>query len=154
MKRFMFIALFCLAAAGLFAQRAGSTMYINVNSATLKSSTGFFASSTGTVLYGDQVTVVSVNGKWSQVRTARNITGWIASASLTTKRISTQGNTANASAQEIALAGKGFSPEVEAEYKKSDREVNYTAVDAMEKTVISDKDLLAFIEEGHLAKGE
>jgi uncharacterized protein YgiM (DUF1202 family) len=153
MKRLMFIALFCLAAVGLFAQRAGSTMYVNVNSASLKSSTGFFASSTGTVRYGDQVTIVSVNGKWSQIRTG-NTTGWIPSASLTTKRISTQGNTANASASEIALAGKGFSPEVEAEYKKSGEPLNYTAIDAMERVTVTDGDLLAFIEEGHLAKGE
>jgi hypothetical protein len=155
MKRFIFIALFCLAAAGLFAQKAGDTMYINVNSAALKSSTGFFASTTGTVRYGDQVRVLAVSNKWVQIRTATsNITGWIASASLTTKRISTQGNTANASAKEIALAGKGFSPEVEGEYKKSGGTINYSAVDAMEQITISDRDLLAFVEEGHLAKGE
>jgi uncharacterized protein YgiM (DUF1202 family) len=130
-------------------------MYVNVNSASLKSSTGFFASTTGTVRYGDQVTVVAVNGKWAQIRTATgNITGWIPSASLTTKRISTQGSTANASASEIALAGKGFSPEVEAEYKKTGGTIDYTAVDNMEKVTVTDKDLLAFVEEGHLAKGE
>jgi hypothetical protein len=155
MKRLILTALFCLSAAGLFAQRVGSTMYVNVNSASLKSSTGFFASTTGTVSYGDQVSILAVNGKWSQVRAAaRNATGWIASASLTTKRISTQGNAANASAREIALAGKGFSPAVEAEYKKGGGKLNYTAVDNMEKAAVSDRDLLAFIEEGHLARGE
>ncbi|MDR2701232.1 MAG: hypothetical protein LBB72_02225 [Spirochaetaceae bacterium] len=154
MKRIIYIALFCLCVTGLFAQKVGDTLYVNVNSANLKASTGFFASTTGTVRYGDDVRVLAINGKWTQVRTSRNITGWIAGASLTTKRISTQGNTANASAREIALAGKGFSPEVESEYKKTGEKVNYDAVDAMEKVNVSDNDLLAFIEEGRLAKGE
>jgi len=154
MKRTIFIALFCLIITGLYAQKVGDTLYVNVNSASLKSSTGFFASTTGTVNYGDQVRVAAINGKWAQVRTTANVTGWIATSSLTTKRISTQGNTANASAREIALAGKGFSPEVEAEYKKEGGDLNYSAVDAMERAVVSEKDLLSFIEEGHLAKGE
>jgi len=154
MKRTILIALFCLAATGLFAQKAGDTLYVNVNSASLKSSTGFFASTSGTVKYGDQVKVIAVSNKWLQVRTAANVTGWITSSSLTTKKISTQGNTANASAREIALAGKGFSPEVEAEYKKDGGQINYAAVDTMEKVTVSDKELLGFIEEGHLEKGE
>jgi uncharacterized protein YgiM (DUF1202 family) len=154
MKRSIIFVLFCLTVTGLFAQKVGDTLYVNVNSANLKSSTGFFASTTGTVKYGDDVRVLAINGKWFQVRNSRNITGWIASSSLTTKRISVQGNTANASAKEIALAGKGFSPEVESEYKKGGEKVNYAAVDAMEKANIADKDLLAFIDEGHLARGE
>ena len=154
MKRMILTALFCLSAAGLFAQKVGDTLYVNVNSANLKSSTGFFSSTAGTVKYGDDIRVLAISGKWTQVRTSRNVTGWIASSSLTTKRISAQGNTANASAQEIALAGKGFSPEVETEYKKGGGTINYTAVDNMEKNIVSDKDLLAFIEEGHLAKGD
>jgi uncharacterized protein YgiM (DUF1202 family) len=153
MKVLVLVSLFCLSAAGLFAQKAGDTMYVNVNSADLKSSAGFFGATAGTVRYGDQVSVRAVNGKWAQVRTAANVTGWVVSANLTTKKIAAQGNTANASAREISLAGKGFA-EAEAEYKKSDEELDYAAVDAMEKTIVSNKDLLAFIEEGHLSKGE
>ena len=154
MKRFIIIALLCLSAAVLFAQKAGDTNYINVKSANLKSSTGFFASNTGTVAYGDEVRILAINGNYAQVRTtAGNKTGWIAKSSLTSKRIATSGSTANASAREIALAGKGFSPEVESQYKKS-KTINYAAVDEMEKIIISDKDLLNFIEEGRLAKGE
>jgi len=154
MKKLIFSALLCLSAAGLFAQKVGDTLYVNVNSADLKSSTGFFASTTGTVKYTDEVKVLAVSGKWVQVRTTvGNKTGWIAYASLTTKRMASN-SSANASAKEIALAGKGFSPEVESEYKKEGGKQNYPAVDEMEKVVVSDKDLLTFIEEGRLAKGE
>ena len=155
MKRKLFAALFCLSTAMLFAQKAGDTLYVNVKSANLKSSTGFFASTTATVNYTDEVRVLAVNGKWVQVRTSiGSKTGWISYASLTSKRMAPQGGTANASAREIALAGKGFSPEVESEYKKTGGNVNYAAVDDMEKVTIPEKDLLAFIEEGHLSRGE
>ena len=155
MKRLFLIALICLSASALFAQKVGDTNYINVKSASLKSSTGFFASTTATVSYGDEVKILALSGNYAQIRTTvGNKTGWIAKASLTSKRISTSGSTANASAREIALAGKGFSPEVEAQYKKGDTQANYAAVDEMERINISDRDLLAFIEEGHLAKGE
>ena len=155
MRKIVFAILFCLSAAGLFAQKVGDTLYVNVNSANLKSSTGFFASTTGTVKYTDEVRVLAVNGKWVQVRTSvGNKTGWIAYASLTTKRMAPQGSSASASAREIALAGKGFSPEIEAEYKKDGQKVDYAAVDEMEKASVTEMDLLAFIEEGRLARGE
>jgi hypothetical protein len=154
MKRIFFAVIFCLCATWLFAQRAGQTLYVNVSSANLKSSTGFFASTTGTVKYTDQITVTSVSGKWVEVRTAGNVTGWIAYASLTTKRMAPAGTAANVSNREIALAGKGFSSEVEAQYRNDHQELNYAAVVAMEKATVSERDLLAFIEEGRLNKGE
>ena len=155
MKRIILAALIGLSAVVLFAQKVGDTNYINVSSADLKASAGFFASTTATVKYADEVKVLAVDGDWVQVRTtAGNKTGWIKKASLTSKRISASGTGTSASAQEIALAGKGFSPEVESEYKKGGGKINYAAVDEMEKISISDKDLLAFINEGKLSKGE
>ncbi|MCL1927615.1 MAG: hypothetical protein FWG07_02335 [Treponema sp.] len=155
MKRLIFISILCLSTAALFAQKVGDTNYINVKSANLKSSTGFFASTTGSVAYGDEVRILAISGNYAQVRTtAGSKTGWIAKSSLTSKRIAASGSTANASAREIALAGKGFSPDVETQYKKENATSNYAAVDEMERISIADKDLLNFIEEGRLAKGE
>jgi len=155
MKRMIFAALLCLAATLLFAQKAGDRLYVNVDSAPLKSSTGFFGDTTETVKYGDEIRVIAVNGKWVEAqKNGGGKTGWIESAKLTTKRVSSQGNTANASAKEVALAGKGFSPEIESEYKKSGAQLNYPAVDKMENFDVSDDDLLVFIEEGHLSIGE
>jgi hypothetical protein len=155
MKRLLFFALLGLSVTALFAQKVGDTNYVSVKTADLKASTGSFASTTGSVKYGDEVKILALNGNWAQVRTAAGgKTGWIAKASLTSKKITAQGSNANASAKEIALAGKGFSPEVESEYKKEGGDINYPAVDEMEKIVISDRDLLTFINEGHLLKGE
>jgi uncharacterized protein YgiM (DUF1202 family) len=152
MKRTLFIVLLCLTAAAVFGQRKGDTMYVAIRSVPLKSSTGFFARTVGNLAYGAQVTVLAVNGKWAQIRSGA-LTGWTASANLTSKRVVAQGNNRSASASEMAMAGKGFSEEVEKEYKTG-KDLNYDAVDTLETLKVSDEDLLGFVNEGHLAAGE
>jgi uncharacterized protein YgiM (DUF1202 family) len=152
MKRILFIVVLCLAAAAVFGQRKGDTMYVAVRSVPLKSGTGFFAKTVGNLEYGAQVTVLAVNGKWAQLRSG-SLTGWTASANLSAKRIVAQGNNRSASASEMAMAGKGFSEEVEKEYRTG-KDLNYSAVDILETVTVPDGDLLSFIEEGHLAAGE
>jgi hypothetical protein len=60
--------------------------------------------------------------------------------------------TATISSNEVAMAGKGFSPDTEAEYKKGG--LDYSMVDAMEKINVPINDLSEFITEGRLARGE
>jgi len=154
-RRMIFAVLLCFATAALFAQKAGDKLYVSVESAPLRSSAGLGGSTIETVKYGDEIRVNAVKTKWIEAqKSSGGKTGWIEYAKLTTKRISNQGNTGNASARETSMAGKGFSPEVESEYKKNGGQLNYPAVDAMEKEDVSDSDLLAFIEDGHLALGE
>jgi hypothetical protein len=154
MKKSILIALMCLfSVAWAGAQKRGDTMYVNIQKAALKTSTGFFAGTAGTLAYGAQVKVQEVKGKWVRVQSSSGIsvTGWIAAASLTSKRITQGSNTV--SSRELAMAGKGFSEEVEKQYKVNTN-LNYAGVDAVEKIVVSDADLLFFLEQGHLARGE
>jgi len=157
MKQIIFITLFCLFSGLLYAQKAGDLLYVNVKSVNLKSSAGALAPDVpdGTVEYTNEVKVLSVKGNWVQVQTtAGNKTGWIPYASVTSKRMAPAGTPASASAREMSLAGKGFSPEVEKEYKKEKRELNYDDIDAMEEINVSDDNLRIFLEEGRLAGGE
>ncbi len=150
MKRFLlFLAVFVCCGGLIFAQ-ARKTMYVAVRSAELKASTGFFGNTLADLPLGSVVSVIRENGKWSEVSTENSLSGWIASASLTSKRITGQGR--SASAGEIALAGKGFSAEVEAEYRKSG--LDYAAVDLMESFTVPKADLGKFIGDGHLNDGE
>jgi uncharacterized protein YgiM (DUF1202 family) len=98
---------------------------------------------------GTEVTVVLENGKWTQIQTG-NRQGWIASASLSARKV-VASNTA-VTASDVALAGKGFSPETEMEYKRNG--LDYSVVDSMENTNIPNDDLLRFITEGRLNRGE
>ena len=156
MKKFIFLTMLILLMAGMaFAQISrGGTAWVSVKSAALKSSTGFFASTRGNVAYGDQVSVLQVSGNWAEVRSSvnTNLTGWISTANLSAKRIVAAGGASTATASEVALAGKGFSQEVENEYRTSGS-VNYWAVDWTETIQIPDDDLYGFITEGHLTAG-
>ena len=150
---------FALCASLVFAAsfKSGATVYVSVKSAALKSETGFFAKKTGTVSYGDNLIVVESNSKKSRVCLSTNasVMGWIPNGSLTSKKIAKSGNSSvNASSNELALAGKGFSEEAEKAFKNSNGNLNYDEVDRIEKITVSDSELSAFISEGHLKEGE
>jgi hypothetical protein len=127
------------------------TVYVAGKSVTIKSSTGFFASNRGTLVYGDQATVVNESGTWVEITSAKGVNGWTAASNVTTKRITASGGT-SASANEIALAGKGFSEEVEDTYK-ADGNLNYAGVDDVENIQVPDEEVQTFIVDGHLAQG-
>jgi hypothetical protein len=156
MKKIFCIFFFSLLIAGTAAAQVsrGGTLYAAAKSVALKSSTGFFASTRGTLVYGDQVTVLQVSGKWVEVRSASNssLSGWTSSANFSAKRI-VAGNTSSASAQEIALAGKGFNEEVENAYKAGGK-LNYTDVDKTETLTVPDEELYSFLTEGRLSLGD
>ncbi|MDR2404031.1 MAG: SH3 domain-containing protein [Spirochaetaceae bacterium] len=157
MKRFsMLMALVVLAAVFAAAQNLqGKIMFVSSKTAELKSSTGFFADTLGILEYGDQVTVLEENGKWVKIAAVQkpSLSGWIVSANLTTKRIISSGNRNTASANELALAGKGFSEEVENAYRK-DTVISYAEIDAMEAWRIPQQELYNFLVAGHLSLGD
>jgi len=150
MRKFSLLAVMALLISPLlFSQTGRTTRYVAVQAAALKDSTGFFAKELGQLPLGTEVTVIQDEGKWMQVK-AGNLNGWVASSSLSARRVTS--SNANVAATELALAGKGFSPDMEIEYRKGG--LDYSTVDSMEKSSIPANDLLQFINEGHLSKGD
>jgi len=156
MKKSVFVFCLILFVTGFAAAQAskGGTMYVAVKTVALKSSTGFFASTKGSLNYGDKVTILQINGRNAEIRSTSNssITGWTATANLSVKQI-VSGNTNTASAREVALAGKGFNQEVENAYKTKGK-LNYTDVDKVETFSVNEAELKKFLEDGLLAMGE
>jgi uncharacterized protein YgiM (DUF1202 family) len=130
-------------------------MYVAVKEAEVKSGTGLLAEKRGTVVYGEQVTVLQGDSKWSEIRSAGQsaISGWVATSALTSRRIAASGATASASASDIALAGKGFSARVEQTYKDAGS-LNYAQVDRMEAETVSNEVMYDFLTTGQLKTGE
>jgi hypothetical protein len=54
------------------------------------------------------------------------------------------------SQDEIALAGKGFSEEVEKEYRKNNANLDYAWINRMETIRISPRQMENFVEDGRL----
>jgi hypothetical protein len=156
MKRVVLMFVMVLFASGFAAAQAsrGGTMYVAVKTTALKSSTGFFAGTKGNLNYGDRVTVLQINGKNAEVRSAANssLSGWTPLANLSAKQI-VSGNSSTASAREVALAGKGFNQEVENSYK-SKGNVNYADVDKVEAIKTNEASLKKFLEDGRLSMGD
>ena len=154
-KKFLLLFVLTLLFSGiLFAQiKSGSSAWVSSKTADLKSSTGFFASKTGTLAMGDEVNVLQISGSKAEVRSVTNssLRGWTATSNLSARRIVASGS--GASASEIALAGKGFSQEVEDSYKTTG-ELNYADVDKTEAITVSMDDLYNFVVDGHLSTGE
>jgi uncharacterized protein YgiM (DUF1202 family) len=156
MKRFLIVSLICLTAvSAVFAQKKGDVMWVAVKNVKVKSSTGWFASTAGTLTYGTQVTVQSVSGKKVQIQ-GGGVTGWVDVSALTSKRITASASATSASAKEIALAGKGFSEEIEGTYRSDNKNLDaaYKIVDTVEATTVSDDVLQKFIVDGDLIGAE
>ena len=154
MKKLCFLLFIGLAVAGLAAAQAstGGTMYAANEIVELKSSTGIFSSTKGTIRYGDQVSVLNIDGRFAEVRNAQNSSGWTALANLTTKQVRA-GTTGASSVDGYAMAGKGFDKEVENSYKTQGN-YNYDAVDRVEAITVNMADFRRFLEEGRLKMGD
>ena len=153
-KFFIFLVFFLLASGVLFAQISkGETAWVSAKTAALKSSTWFFAGTKGTLQMGAQVSVLQTSGNWAEVRSSANssLSGWTQVSNLSARQVVASG--ASASADEIALAGKGFSKEVEDSYKQKGG-VNYADVDKVEANTVSQDDLYKFVVDGKLNTGE
>lgn len=131
---------------------AGQKMSVQVRTVPVKASPSFTARSVGTLKYGTRVDVMSEQSNWANI-TSPN--GWVHLSALTKRDVGTvnknyAGN--NASYDEVALAGKGFNPKVESQYKQSNRNLAraYTEVDRVEGFTVGDNTLRLFAQQGQL----
>lgn len=144
----------CMALAATAAW-AAKEMSVQVRDGQLRNRASFLGTVVGTVAYGDRVTVNQTQAGWCEVTLAGK-TGWIHESALTPKKVVLASGTtdarAGASGEEVALAGKGFSKEVEAEYKKQNKNVDYTWVDWMGRQTVPSEQLVEFLKQGDLVR--
>ena len=153
MKKWILICCAALMATGAWAAKE---MSVQVRDGQLRNRASFLGAVVGTVAYGDRVTVNQTQAGWCEVSLAGK-TGWIHESALTPKKVVLASGTTDARVQsvgseEVALAGKGFSKEVEAEYKKQNQNVDYTWVDWMGQQTVATERLIAFLKQGNLAQ--
>jgi hypothetical protein len=147
--------LICLNGFAVFA--AGQKMMsIQVKKGEIRSTPSFLGNIVARLTYGDRVYVREEKGPWVRVGLPGNShEGWIHTSVLTSKKIVFKSGSANvqtsASSDELALAGKGFSKQVENEFKGKNPKINYAWIDRMEKFVVSEKQLKRFLKEGELS---
>lgn len=143
-----------LALAGPLAARAAEQMSVQVQNAQLRADASFLGKLTGTVPYGTRVTVLQARGDWRQVQAPGGAGGWLHQSALTKKVIAMKAGAQDvaqtASGDELALAGKGFNSDVEADFKSKNKDIDFTWIDRMEKFKVSMDEITRFLNEGQV----
>ncbi len=126
---------------------------VQVRESQLRKTPSFLGKIEASVHYGDRLSVLEQKGAWVKVRTDA-AQGWLHSSALTTKKIALNPNSSDpsrgASSEELALAGKGFTKQVENKYRQQNKNANFDLVDKMETIIISQELIEEFLKAGNL----
>jgi hypothetical protein len=121
--------------------------------AVIRKDNRFFAPVVTVVPYGELIEELQRQGDWLRVRYQAK-EGWIHMSAVQEQKLqlfSLMSSKAKETSQdEVALAGKGFTPEVEKAFRNKNPEMRYDFVDRVESYRISTEKLEAFILEGKL----
>lgn len=159
MKKVIFVSILTLMTGFLFAKpfAKGTTLYVSAQNIKLRKAESPLSAAVTTIYYGDSCIVLESNEKNTKIQmcTPDQEEGWISNGSLTKKKVTASTRQASrASADELAMAGKGFSAAAEEAFKKKNKDLDYAKVDEIEKITVSDSEVANFIKEGHLNGGE
>ncbi len=128
-------------------------MSVQVRQGPVRATPSFTGAVVATLAYGDRVQTSETKAGWIRVAFGEQ-TGWMHQSALTRRRIVLKAGEETAqtaaSSEELALAGRGFNSEVEAQYREQNKQANYAAVDRMEKRAVSPEELAAFRKQGEL----
>lgn len=151
-RRCLMTCLTLMLGASIIMAAAPSRMNVQVQSGQIRATPTFLGKVLMTVSYGVSVEILQTQGDWMQVKSSQGQVGWMHKSALTTKQVSMSsgGSTAKsgASSDELALAGKGFNSDVEREYKAKNKNLNFAAVDRMEKIKIPTTEIQTFLQTG------
>jgi len=147
------IVLACLIAVAVLL--AAETFIVKVKTTALRSSPKFYASAVTDIKAGDRLEQVSMQGDWVQVKTASGATGWIHKSALEPKQFNLLASNKNlktqATADEVALASKGFNKQVEDSYRAKNKNISFVWVDKMLLIKIPLNQEINFLKDGKLA---
>ena len=119
----------------------------------------YFGSVVSTVDYADRLRIIETRGSWVKALSLRtNARGWVHISALTSKRLTPKSGDRNAptsvSTGELSTAEKGFTEQIERDYRQKNRNIDFSWVDRMEKITITPRQSMSFLAEGQLRPSE
>ena len=145
-----------LLAAGLLLVASvamAASVKVITQQAVIRKDKRFFAPPVVTVPYGEIMQELTREGDWLRVQYRGN-QGWIHVSAVQEQKVELsslmKSKAKETSQDEVALAGKGFTPEVEASYRQKNPSANYAQVDQVESFQVDNAKLQAFIKDGGL----
>ena len=130
-----------------------ATVKVITQEAMIRKDKRFFAPVVVRVPYGEALQELERQGDWLRV-TYQGKQGWIHISAIQEQKFrlsSLSGEKAQeASQEEVSLAGKGFTPEVEKAFRQKNPKMRYDLVDQVQGNKITDGRLQDFIRVGNL----
>jgi hypothetical protein len=151
MKRrsWFFLLGLCLMTSVAFA----ATVKVITQEAVLRKDKRFFAPAVTRVPYGSAIQQLGREGDWLRV-SYQGKEGWVHISAVQEQKIQLSplagGQAQEASQDEVALAGKGFTPEVEKAFREKNPKMRYDLVNEIQSSRVSDATVQAFIQSGNL----
>jgi len=155
MKYKLFLSVVSLLLLGqTLVMAAPTAMSVQVQTSPMRATPSPLGRVVATLKHADRVEIISKQTGWLQVRGPGGQTGWVNESALTKSKIVLKAGAEDvnraASGEELALAGKGFNSDVEADFKSKNSNIDFTWIDRMEKIVVNDQDAVEFLKEGGL----
>jgi hypothetical protein len=144
---------------GVAYSASGKEMTVQVNKTHLRAMPAYYGSVIATVNYADRLKIVETRGTWVRATSPKNnATGWLHLSALTSKTLAPKSGIQNApmsvSTGELSAAEKGFTEQIEQDYRQKNRTVDFTWVDKMEKITVSPRQSASFLAKGQLKPSE
>ncbi len=132
------------------------TFVVKVQTTNLRKEPKFYSSSIASLKAGEVLEKISEQEGWIRVRTSAGLEGWVHSSALQQRKFTLlamdKSLKTQASAEEVALAGKGFNKQVEEEYRSRHGEISFAWVEKMLQMKVTPEEIQEFLKRGRLAE--
>lgn len=127
---------------------------VQVREAVIRDRPSFLGKVVGQATFGEALRPRSTRGPWVQVSRDGGGLGWVHRSALTRREVvfvsGEETVSSSVSSDELALAGKGFSQEVEARFRARHGDAGFKQLDRMEELEISPEEQHTFFKQGGL----
>ena len=141
---------------GIVVLLVAETLTIKVQTTSLRGTPKFYAPALQALRAGDKLEKIAAQGGWFQVRTSNGVVGWVHSSAVEVPKFdlmaSNKALKTQATASEVALAGKGFNKQVEENYRAKHKDLSFTWVDRMLQIKIAAAKVEEFMKKGKLGE--
>jgi hypothetical protein len=128
-----------------------ATLKVITEEAMIRKEKRFFAPVVARVPYGEMIEELERQGDWLRVN-YRGQQGWIHISAVQEQkfRLTTGEKAQESSREEVVLAGKGFTLEVEKSFRDKNPKMRFDLVDQVQSYKIEEKQLQTFLQTGFL----
>ncbi len=149
------ILLFIISLAATAFTALPKEMSVQVDETKLRATPAYYGAVVATVNYAERLIIIDTKGPWVKASLPHGrAAGWLHISALTGKRLAPKAGSKNAptsvSSGELSAAEKGFTEQIEADYREKNRDVSFSWVDKMERINVTPEQSAAFLREGQV----